>query len=97
MTAPSPGIVASTMMNAYYASHEDYLMALAREMQTEYQAIHRAGLILQIDAPDLAMERTMTFQDQCDAEFVKTCELHMAAINRAIEGIPRDRVRLHCC
>jgi 5-methyltetrahydropteroyltriglutamate--homocysteine methyltransferase len=97
MTAPSPGIVATTMMNAYYASHEAYLMALAREMRPEYLAIHEAGLILQIDAPDLAMERTMTFQDQSDAEFVKTCELHMAAINNALEGIPRDRVRLHCC
>jgi 5-methyltetrahydropteroyltriglutamate--homocysteine methyltransferase len=97
MTAPSPGIVATTMMNAYYPSHEDYLMALAREMRPEYLAIHEAGLLLQIDAPDLAMERTMTFQDQSDAEFVKTCELHVAAINRAIEGIPPDRVRLHCC
>jgi 5-methyltetrahydropteroyltriglutamate--homocysteine methyltransferase len=96
-TAPSPGIVATTMMNAHYASHEDYLMALAREMRPEYQAIHDAGLLLQIDAPDLAMERTMTFQDQTDAEFVKTCELHMAALNKSIEGIPRDRVRLHCC
>ena len=97
MTAPSPGIVATTMMNAYYDSHEAYLMALAREMRPEYLAIHAAGLILQIDAPDLAMERTMTFQDQSEAEFVKTCELHVAALNKALEGIPRDRVRLHCC
>ena len=97
VTAPSPGIVATTMMNAYYDSHEAYLMALAREMRPEYLAIHEAGLILQIDAPDLAMERTMTFQDQSEAQFVKTCELHMAALNKAIEGIPRDRVRLHCC
>jgi 5-methyltetrahydropteroyltriglutamate--homocysteine methyltransferase len=97
MTAPSPGIVATTMMNAYYDSHETYLMALAREMRPEYMAIHKAGLVLQIDAPDLAMERTMTFQDQSEAEFVKTAELHMAALNRSIEGIPRDRVRLHCC
>ena len=97
MTAPSPGIVATTMMNAYYDSHEAYLMALAREIRPEYLAIHAAGLILQIDAPDLAMERTMTFQDQSEAEFVKTCELHVAALNKALEGIPRDRVRLHCC
>ena len=69
MTAPSPGIVATTMLNAYYDSHEDYLDALAREMRNEYQAIHEAGLILQIDAPDLAMERTMMFQDRSDARF----------------------------
>jgi 5-methyltetrahydropteroyltriglutamate--homocysteine methyltransferase len=96
-TAPSPGIVATTMMNAYYKSHEDYLMALARELRPEYLAIHEAGLILQIDAPDLAMERTMTFQDMSETEFLGVCELHMAAINRAIEGIPAARVRLHCC
>ncbi len=96
-TAPSPGIVATTMMNAYYKSHEDYLMALARELRPEYLAIHEAGLILQIDAPDLAMERTMTFQDLSEKEFLEVCELHMAAINKSIEGIPRDRVRLHCC
>jgi 5-methyltetrahydropteroyltriglutamate--homocysteine methyltransferase len=97
LTAPSPGIVATTMMNAYYKSHEDYLMALARELRPEYRAIHEAGLVLQIDAPDLAMERTMTFQDLSEAEFLGVCELHVAAINTALEGIPRDRVRLHCC
>ncbi|HEY5830033.1 MAG TPA: cobalamin-independent methionine synthase II family protein [Hyphomicrobiaceae bacterium] len=97
LTAPSPGIVATTMMNAYYKSHEDYLMALARELRPEYRAIHAAGLVLQIDAPDLAMERTMTFQDLSEAEFLRVCELHVAAINTALEGIPRDRVRLHCC
>ena len=97
MTAPSPGIVASTMLNAYYDSNEAYLAALAREMSKEYLAIHRAGLVLQIDAPDLAMDRTMFYRDRTDAEFVKACELHVAMINQAIAGIPRARVRLHVC
>jgi 5-methyltetrahydropteroyltriglutamate--homocysteine methyltransferase len=97
LTAPSPGIVATTMMNAHYDSHESYLRALAREMRQEYRAIHAAGLILQIDAPDLAMERTMTFQDHSDDEFVATCELHMEVLNSALEGIAREDVRLHCC
>jgi 5-methyltetrahydropteroyltriglutamate--homocysteine methyltransferase len=97
MTAPSPGIIASTMLNAYYPSQEDYLAAIAREMRNEYRAIAEAGLILQIDAPDLAMDRTMFYRDQSDAEFAKTCELHVAMINRGIEGIPRERVRLHVC
>ena len=95
MTAPSPGIVGSTMLNAHYPSHQAYLDAIAREMKNEYQAIHRAGLILQIDAPDLAMDRTMMFRDLSDAEFVGACERGVAAINAGIEGIPRDRVRLH--
>ena len=97
MTAPSPGIISSTMLNAHYNSHEAYLDAIAREMSKEYQVIHNAGLILQIDAPDLAMDRTMMFRDLSDAEFVKMCERHVAAINQGIAGIPRDRVRLHCC
>ena len=96
-TAPSPGIVATTLQNAFYDSHERYLDALARELRHEYRAIHDAGLMLQIDAPDLAMERTMLFQDLSDADFLKMCELHLHAINTAVEGIPRDRWRLHVC
>ena len=87
MTAPSPGIIASTMLNAFYRTQEDYLAAIAREMKNEYRAIADAGLTLQIDAPDLAMDRTMFYRDQSDAEFAKTCELHVAMINRGIEGI----------
>jgi 5-methyltetrahydropteroyltriglutamate--homocysteine methyltransferase len=97
MTAPSPGIVSTTMLNAYYDSHESYLMALAHELRNEYRAIHQAGFLLQIDSPDLAMDRSMFYRDATDAQFVKGIETHVAAINRAIEGIPRERVRLHCC
>ena len=97
MTAASPGIISSTMLNAYYDSHETYLNAIAREMSKEYQAIHLAGLVLQIDAPDLAMDRTMMHRDLSDRDFIKACELQVAAINKGIEGIPRERVRLHVC
>jgi 5-methyltetrahydropteroyltriglutamate--homocysteine methyltransferase len=97
MTAASPGIVATTMINAYYDSYEAYLAALAREMAIEYRAIHDAGVVLQIDAPDLAMARTVNFQDKSDAEFVKICEAQVAAINAGIAGIPREAVRLHVC
>jgi 5-methyltetrahydropteroyltriglutamate--homocysteine methyltransferase len=97
MTAPSPGIVATTMLNAHYDSHATYVNALATEIGKEYRAIHEAGLILQVDAPDLAMERVMMFQDESDETFVKATEMHLAAINKACEGIPRDRWRLHIC
>jgi 5-methyltetrahydropteroyltriglutamate--homocysteine methyltransferase len=97
MTAPSPGIVSTTMLNAYYDSHESYLTALADELRNEYRAIHQAGFLLQIDSPDLAMDRSMFYRDATDAQFVKAIETHVAAINRAIEGIARERVRLHCC
>jgi 5-methyltetrahydropteroyltriglutamate--homocysteine methyltransferase len=97
MTAPSPGIISTTMMNAFYKTHDDYLDAIAREMKNEYQTIHRAGLILQIDAPDLAMDRVMMYRDLDDAGFVKRVERHVQSINDGIAGIPRERVRLHVC
>lgn len=97
LTAPSPGIISTTMFNAHYESHEAYMMALAREMSNEYRAIHDAGFILQIDSPDLAMDRAMFYRDASDAEFVKAAETHVAALNKGLEGIPRERVRLHCC
>jgi len=97
LTAPSPGIISTTMFNAHYDSHESYLMALAREMSHEYRAITDAGFILQLDSPDLAMDRAMFYRDLSDAAFIKAAETHVAALNESIEGIPRERVRLHCC
>jgi 5-methyltetrahydropteroyltriglutamate--homocysteine methyltransferase len=97
MTAPSPGIISTTMLNAYYDSQQAYLTALAREMRNEYLAIHRSGLLLQVDAPDLAMDRSMFYRDLPDRDFVKAAEMHISALNQAIEGIPPESVRLHCC
>ena len=97
MTAPSPGIVSTTMLDAYYGSQDKYLSALSRELSHEYHAIAKAGLTLQIDAPDLAMDRTMMYRDLDDAGFVKAVERHVQAINDGIDGIARDRVRLHVC
>ena len=97
ITAPSPGIVATTMLNQHYDSHEAYLTALAKALSNEYRAIHNAGMILQIDAPDLAMERHRFFGHLKEVEFFQQLELHIAAINSGIEGIPRDRIRLHVC
>ena len=97
MTAASPGIVATTMINAHYASHEDYVFALARGLKKEYEFIHQAGFMLQIDAPDLAMERAGLFQDKTLVEFQAIVEMHIAAINIALENIPAEAVRLHAC
>ncbi len=97
MTAAAPGIIATTMLNAYYDSYERYVFAIADEMRKEYEYISSRGLLLQIDAPDLAMERTFLFQDKSEAEYVKIVETHIAAINRALANIPRERVRLHVC
>jgi 5-methyltetrahydropteroyltriglutamate--homocysteine methyltransferase len=96
MTAASPGIIATTMLNAHYDSYDAYVFALARQMRKEYELIAR-DFVLQIDAPDLAMERTVLFQDKSAGEFLKIAEMHIAALNEALAAIPRDRVRLHCC
>ena len=96
MTAASPGIIATTLLNAHYDSHEAYVFALARQMRKEYELIAR-DFLLQIDAPDLAMERGVLFQGKSNAEFVKVAEMHVAALNEALADVPRERVRLHCC
>jgi 5-methyltetrahydropteroyltriglutamate--homocysteine methyltransferase len=72
-------------------------MALAREMRKEYELIHSRGLILQIDCPDLAMERTRFFQQEPVDRFVRAVELHVEAINQATAAIPAERIRLHLC
>jgi 5-methyltetrahydropteroyltriglutamate--homocysteine methyltransferase len=97
MTAASPGVIALFLENKYYSSHEEYLKVLADVMKEEYEAVHRAGFILQLDCPDLAVGRHTRFAQNTTAEFVKVVELHVAAINRAVANIPSDRIRLHLC
>lgn len=97
MTAASPGIIATTMLDAWYGSHERYVRALAREMRQEYALIHARGLVLQLDAPDLALERVRLFQDEPLERFLEVVALHVDAINEATAGIPAERIRLHVC
>jgi 5-methyltetrahydropteroyltriglutamate--homocysteine methyltransferase len=97
MTAASPGIISTTMMDGYYGSHDAYVEALADAMSNEYELIHSQGLLLQLDCPDLAMERGRFFQDASLEEFLDFVSLHVSAINRAVQNIPADRIRLHVC
>jgi 5-methyltetrahydropteroyltriglutamate--homocysteine methyltransferase len=97
MCAPSPGIVAMAVRNEHYDTLEAYLAALGAALKVEYEAIVRRGFLLQIDAPDLALERHITYKDQPVAAFVHFVEQVVAAINRAIANVPRERVRLHVC
>jgi 5-methyltetrahydropteroyltriglutamate--homocysteine methyltransferase len=97
MTAASPGIVASAMQNRHYASTEEYVRALGVALSTEYRAIVARGLLLQIDAPDLAMERHTLFADRPMSDFLAWVDLVVATINAALDGIDRSQVRLHVC
>ena len=97
MSAPSPGILATAVRNEHYDTLANYLAALGRALQVEYEAIVKNGLLLQIDAPDLALERHITWKDRPVGEFVAFVEQVVATINRALVNVPRDRVRLHVC
>ncbi|MBI3770689.1 MAG: cobalamin-independent methionine synthase II family protein [Deltaproteobacteria bacterium] len=97
MTAASPGIVAAAMANAHYATLDEYVLALAAALRVEYRAIVDHGLVLQLDCPDLAMERHTLFADRPLTEFLRWVELNIGAINRALDGIAPERVRMHVC
>jgi 5-methyltetrahydropteroyltriglutamate--homocysteine methyltransferase len=97
MTAASPGIVVSAMQNQHYATRDEYLAAVGTALAVEYRAIVEHGLLLQIDAPDLAMERHVLFGDRPLAEFQQWVADVVATINMALAGISPARVRLHVC
>jgi 5-methyltetrahydropteroyltriglutamate--homocysteine methyltransferase len=97
MTAASPGIVAAAMENRHYPSMEEYVLTIAGALRSEYTAITERGLLLQIDAPDLALERHTLFADRPLSDFLAWVELVVGAINGALEGIDLERVRLHVC
>jgi 5-methyltetrahydropteroyltriglutamate--homocysteine methyltransferase len=97
MSAPSPGIVAMAVRNEHYDTLGAYLDALGAALAVEYRTIVRHGFLLQIDAPDLALERHITYKEQPLAAFIGFVEQVVVTINKAIEGIPRERVRLHVC
>ncbi len=97
MSSPSPGIVASTLKNEHYDTDEGYLEALGKALQVEYETIVDHGFILQIDAPDLALERHVTYKTEPLSVFLEFAEMVIAVINRSLVNVPRDRVRLHVC
>src|SRR5207244_4955276 len=97
LTAPSPGIIAAAMKNEYYDSEAAYLAALGHALLIEYEAIVAGGFLLQLDCPDLALERHLSYQDRPLAEFLGFVERVVETINQAIENVRRDRVRLHVC
>ena len=97
MNAASPGVIAVFQPDQHYGSHERYLGALSEAMREEYQAIVAAGFLLQIDCPDLAMGRHISFKHLDDAGFLRHAHLQMEALNAALDGLPPERLRLHLC
>lgn len=97
MSAASPGVTALFFGNEHYDSDEAYLFALAEGLRHEYEAIADAGIMLQIDCPDLAMGRHTQFRDLTLAQFRDRMMLNIEALNRATANIPEDRLRMHIC
>lgn len=97
MNAASPGVVALFLPNAHYPDHARYLEALADALREEYRAIVQAGLDLQVDCPDLALARHMLFKDLSDEQFLEVAARQLEALGHALEGLPRERIRLHLC
>jgi 5-methyltetrahydropteroyltriglutamate--homocysteine methyltransferase len=98
MTAASPGVIAAFLANDYYPSDEEYIFALADAMKPEYDAIAAAGIVLQLDCPDLAMTRaTVGNVTLTDAEFRDQIRMHVRALNHAVRDIPPEQMRMHLC
>jgi 5-methyltetrahydropteroyltriglutamate--homocysteine methyltransferase len=97
MTAASPGVISLFFRNEHYATHEAYLFAIAEAMRHEYETIARAGFVLQVDCPDLAMGRHIQFARLSVAEFREMARLHIEALNRALANVPPDQARVHLC
>jgi 5-methyltetrahydropteroyltriglutamate--homocysteine methyltransferase len=97
MNAASPGVIALFQPNDFYKSDDEYLEALAEAMRPEYEAIVNAGLILQLDSPDLGLGRHMMYKDRSDGEYVTLIERHVAVLNHALRNVAADKVRMHVC
>jgi 5-methyltetrahydropteroyltriglutamate--homocysteine methyltransferase len=97
LTAASPGVISLFFRNDHYPSHEAYLFAIAEAMRQEYETVARAGFVLQLDCPDLAMGRHIQFAALSLEEFRRMARLHIEALNHALANVPPDQVRLHLC
>jgi 5-methyltetrahydropteroyltriglutamate--homocysteine methyltransferase len=97
LNASSPGVVSAFLPNTYYATEQEYLEALGRAMREEYETIHAAGFVIQLDCPDLAMARHTQYKHLSDDEFVKQAERQVEVLNAALVNVPADMSRLHIC
>jgi 5-methyltetrahydropteroyltriglutamate--homocysteine methyltransferase len=97
MNAASPGVIALFQPNEHYRTQDEYLAALAESLRSEYEAIVAAGVILQIDAPDLAMGRHTMYRNRSLDEFDALAAQHIEVLNHALRNVPADRVRMHVC
>ena len=97
MNAAAPGVITLFQPSDYHATHEAYLEDVAEAMRREYEAIASAGLILQLDSPDIGLGRHTMFKELSDGDYLARAELHVDVLNHALRNIPADRMRIHVC
>ncbi len=97
INSASPGVISNFLPNKFYKNDDDYLEALSKMMKTEYDQITNNDLLLQIDCPDLALARHMTFKNVSDEEFLVRAEKQIECLNEAIKDIDASKLRMHIC
>ena len=97
MNAASPGVISAFLPNKFYKDDDEYLDALSNIMATEYEEIVSNDINLQLDCPDLALARHMTFKDLSEVEFLKRAEKQIEFLNQSIKKIPSSKIRMHIC
>jgi 5-methyltetrahydropteroyltriglutamate--homocysteine methyltransferase len=97
MPAASPGVISVFQPNEYYKTEDDYLERLSAVMREEYETIVKAGFVLQLDCPDLAMGRHILHKGEPDEAFVRRAEVQVEALNHALKNVPANQARLHLC
>tara|TARA_Y100000590_G_scaffold107581_1_gene122396 strand:- start:473 stop:1600 length:1128 start_codon:yes stop_codon:yes gene_type:complete len=97
MNAASPGVISAFLPNKFYKNDDEYLENLSNVMKLEYEEIVSNGIYLQLDCPDLALARHMTFKDLSEQEFLKKAEKQVEYLNHAIKNIDKSKIRMHIC
>jgi len=96
MTSIAPGS-ASRIGNEHYQTEEELIFACAEAMREEYRAILDAGLVLQLDDPAMAENWDMINPEPSVEDYRKLAMVRVEALNHALRGFPRDRIRFHLC
>ena len=97
MNSASPGVISNFLPNKFYKNDDDYLNSLSKIMKLEYEEITNNNLYLQIDCPDLALARHMTFKDVDEKSFLFRAEKQVEFLNEAVRDIDSSKLRMHIC
>lgn len=97
MNSASPGVISNFLPNKFYKNDDEYLNSLSKIMKLEYEEITNNNLYLQIDCPDLALARHMTFKDVDEKSFLFRAEKQVEFLNEAVRDIDSSKLRMHIC